>query len=77
MFITADMPAGYSIDRIFIRKHRQVLENKEKRFMEKIVQILMNVFIRRATLVALIAATGFLTACGPDTDQAAGQPPVT
>ena len=41
------------------------------------MQIPMNAFIRRATLVALIAATGLLTACGPDTDQAAGQPPVT
>jgi YVTN family beta-propeller protein len=45
--------------------------------MEKIVQIPMNAFIRRATLVTLIAATGLLTACGPENDQAAGQPPVT
>jgi YVTN family beta-propeller protein len=44
--------------------------------LEKIVQIPSNAFIRRATLVALIATTGFLTACSPDSEQAAGEPPV-
>jgi hypothetical protein len=37
----------------------------------------MNAFIRPATLVALIAITGLLSACGPDSDQSAGKPPVT
>jgi YVTN family beta-propeller protein len=37
----------------------------------------MNAFIRPATLVALIAVTGLLTACGPDSDQSADKPPVS
>ena len=41
------------------------------------MHISINTLIRRAALVALIAATGLLTACGPDTDQAAGEPPAT
>jgi YVTN family beta-propeller protein len=47
------------------------------RFVEKIVLIPSNAFIRRATLVALIAATGFLAACSPDSEQAADEPPAT
>jgi YVTN family beta-propeller protein len=45
------------------------------RFVEKIVLIPSNVFIRQATLVALLSVMGLLAACSPDSaEQAADEP---
>ena len=41
------------------------------------MQFTLNAFIRHATLVVLIAATGFLSACGRDSDQTTSTPPGT